>query len=357
MESPIEEKLTVEQARETILAKLAEYEISWEEQENRLFAKDFRFTQKKLAEMTNSSGLKFAKIARDYFAEPKDIDIRKIQPYLVQVVDDVTSKIWSYAETFWSVPISVGYGRRLRFLVFDQQNDKLIGIFGLCDPLIGFKLRDEIIGWTREQKQKRLYSCMTAYILGAVPPYNKVLGSKLVALSTMFPEVRKAFHEKYKGITTVISKKRKIPQLAMIDTFGAFEKSAIYTRLDNWNFVGYTKGQSHIHITANGSWEIIKQFVPSEKFKSYQYGKGSNWKLRTLRIGLENLGFDENMLSIGWRRAYYFCPLMSNYREFLTMKTHKPKFIKHTTNDLIEYWQERWVIPRLESLKQKLFEI
>lgn len=92
---------------------------------------------------------------------------------------------------------------------------------------------------------------MTAYILGAIPPYNRVLCSKLVALSLMFPKVRQDFYKKYKDSPSVITGTNKKPDLVYIDTLGAFGKSAIYNRLTNWNFIDYTKGQSHLHITGN----------------------------------------------------------------------------------------------------------
>jgi len=345
----------VREAREKLLQNLANYGVIWENEAQKLEVADLRATQKQLAETTNLSGLQYEKQVKSYFAEPGEIDITAIKPYLVEVKDkDISNKIWAYCLSFWSVPVSAGYGRRLRFLVFDKQNDKVIGLFGLCDPLIGFKLRDGIIGWNRDQKHERLYNCLTAYILGAVPPYNQILGSKLVALTTMFPEVREVFTKKYQNTTTVIAGKEKLPVLAMIDTFGAFKKSAIYTRLLNWKFVNYTQGQSHIHITANGSWELIKKFVPPEKFNSYKYGQGSNWKMRTLRVGLQNLGFTEDMLSIGWQRAYYINPLLKNWQEFLTTQTSEPIFIDYTSEQLLEYWQQRWVMPRIDNLKHNI---
>src|ERR1043165_2001955 len=39
--------------------------------------------------------------------------------------------LFRYAALHWSIPVSSGYGRRLRFLVIDNHNDKLIGIIGL----------------------------------------------------------------------------------------------------------------------------------------------------------------------------------------------------------------------------------
>ncbi len=313
-----------------------------------------REMQSRLAAATNLGGLKYEKIATPHFATPNEIDIKKIEPILVPVADGLTSKIWSYALTKWTVPVSAGYGRRMRFLVVDRQNEKLIGLFGLCDPLISSSIRDKNIGWDRQTKLIRLYNCLTAYILGAVPPYNLVLGSKLVALATMFPAVRQSFREKYRKQPTIISQKSRLSELAYIDTYGAFGKSAIYTRLINWKFVDYTQGKSHIHLTANGSWETVRRFVPDDSFSTYKYGNGSNWKLRTLRVGLENLGFNEDILSIGWKRSYYACPLASNWQEFLTGQTNTPKSLGLTRHDLIDYWRSRWIEPRRDYLEENL---
>lgn len=349
----------IRKARRKILKNLRDYGVNWNSRKQKLEPLDddgLRLMQKKLSLTTNLSGLQFETRVNQYFAKPEEIDILQVDPYLVPVKDDYTGRIWSYALTNWSVPVSAGYGRRLRFLVFDKQNEKLIGLFGLCDPLIGSTIRDTHIGWNREQKIERLYNCLTAYILGAVPPYNRILGSKLVALTTMFPLVREAFRTKYAGNETVISKKNRLPELAFIDTYGAFNKSAIYTRLQNWKFVDYTKGKSHIHLTANGSWEIVKEFVPEEIFKKYKFGNGSNWKLRTLRIGLESLGFSEELLSIGWKRAYYACPLATNWKEFLTGIEDTPEFILNTEQDLVDHWRDRWVNPRIDRLEKALRE-
>jgi hypothetical protein len=344
-------------ARKQLLRKLASYGMLWDRDQQRLVVADLRDTQRKLATITNGGGKQYEKYSSPYFAKSNEIDILRIDPVIVPVTseDRHISRIWSYALTFWSVPVSAGYGRRLRFLVVDQQNGKLMGLFGLCDPMIGSKIRDGFIGWNKEQKHERLYNCMTAYILGAVPPYNKVLGSKLIALATMFPEVREEFHQKYLHNRTTIAGKEKEPYLAMIDTYGAFQKSAIYTRLLNWRFIGYTQGQSHLHITANGSWELIKQFVPDEQFRSYSYGQGSNWKLRTLKIGLANLGLQEEILTTGWRRAYYVCPLLTNFHEYMTMAHKLPKFVQHSASDLVMYWKEHWIKPRIDKLKEHLF--
>ena len=342
--------------KQQILQNLENYGVIWDEVERKINVDDFREVQRRLAEQTNLKGLDYESKVQKYIALPSDIEIDKINPYLVIVESKAEHKqLWAYATSHWSIPVTVGYGRRIRYFVFDQQNDKLIGIVGLCDPVIGLEIRDNVsIGWTKEQKLKRLYNCMTAYILGAVPPYNQILGSKLIALTLMFPEVRKEFYQKYANVSSVITGKNKKPYLVYIDTLGAFGKSAIYTRLKNWEFVGYTKGQSHLHITANGSWELIKQVVPKEVFDTYKFGQGPNWKMRILKRGLRELDLSEDMLSIGWQRGYYRCTLAANWNEYLLGESRKVEWLEFSKTDLITYWYERWVNPRIDILKANL---
>ncbi|MEM4234186.1 MAG: DUF4338 domain-containing protein [Candidatus Methanomethylicaceae archaeon] len=90
--------------------------------------------------------------------------------------------LFRWVALHWSVPVSSGYGRRLRFLVEDANNGKLIGIIGLCDPVFSIAARDRWIGWDVNTKNARLRNVMEAYVLGAVPPYSMLLGGKLVAM-------------------------------------------------------------------------------------------------------------------------------------------------------------------------------
>lgn len=342
--------------REKILANLANYGVQWNETEGKISVADFRETQAMLAKQTNPKQEVYFEKVKKYIAKPEEIDILKVKPYLMLVDQSEEHKrIWSYATGFWSIPVTTGYGRRLRYFVFDEQNDKLIGIVGLADPVIGLEMRDvKSIDWSKDQKLERLYNCMTAYILGAIPPYNRILGGKLVALTVMFPEIRKWFYDKYKNSESIITQVQKKPYLVYVDTMGAFGKSSIYTRLFNWDFIGYTKGQSHIHITANGSWELIKKVVSPEEFNTYKYGQGPNWKMRILRKGLHELGLSEDMMSIGWKRGYYRCTLAENWKEYLQGEVKRVKWKQFDKEELVEQWKTRWVIPRLDDLQKKL---
>ena len=142
---------------------------------------DFRDVQqhatKKILEKSEQALRPYEKRLIKYIANGDEVIPRKIEPELVIVQPKTEQeRLFRYAALHWSIPISSGYGRRMRFLLMDKSNGKLIGIFALGDPVFGLKARDEWIGWDREVRQQKLYHVMDAYVLGAVPPYSYLLG-------------------------------------------------------------------------------------------------------------------------------------------------------------------------------------
>jgi hypothetical protein len=133
-----------------------------------------------------------------HFANGSEVDPEKVQPRLELVKADTwQSDLFRLASLSWSVPVSYGFGRRLRYLVWDEHNGKLIGIIALGDPVYNLRVRDELIGWTVKDRSKRLVNVLDAYVLGSVPPYNMLLGGKLVACLIRTKEVRDDFARKY----------------------------------------------------------------------------------------------------------------------------------------------------------------
>ncbi len=136
------------------------------------------------------------------------------------------------ASLTWSVPVSAGFARRLRYLVWDDNNQKLLGIIALGDPVFNLRVRDDPIGWTVKDRAKRLVNVLDAYVLGAVPPYNMLLGGKLVACLVRSKKVRDDFLEKYGKTRGIISKKKKkCAGLVMITTSSSLGRSSVYNRL------------------------------------------------------------------------------------------------------------------------------
>ena len=61
----------------------------------------------------------------NYIANGSEVVPEKILPKIVLVQPGTDHELlFRYASLHWSIPVSSGYGRRLRFLVFDQYNKK-----------------------------------------------------------------------------------------------------------------------------------------------------------------------------------------------------------------------------------------
>lgn len=137
------------------------------------------------------------------FADGDEIDPRRIRLTLRRVRSDTReADLFRLATLTWSVPVSAGFGRRLRYLVWDEGHDCLAGIIALGDPVFNLSVRDKVVGWTTADRSQRLVHLLDAYVLGAVPPYSFLLGGKAVAALVRTREVVQDFKDAY-GDTTM----------------------------------------------------------------------------------------------------------------------------------------------------------
>jgi len=289
-------------------------------------------------------------------ASGHEVDPNEIKPKLVQVEPDTfDSKLFRYACLHWSIPISDGYGRRLRFLIFDDSNGKLIGLFGLGDPVYAIKARDEWIGWDSNAKASRLYHVMDAYVLGAVPPYSRLLAGKLVALAAACSEVRTAFAKRYGNRVSLISGKKREPHLVLITTTSALGRSSLYNRAKFgkrlvFESVGFTGGWGEFHFS-DGVYGDLSDFarqrcVPTAKKE--KWGSGFRNRRELVRKVLMKLGFTQDLLNHGIQREVFVAPLASNARKFLRGEDSRPRYRRLSFARAVEFWRERWLLPRAE---------
>ena len=98
-----------------------------------------------------------------YFADGSDIVPSKIRPRLELAPGDTwQADLFRLAGLSWKIPISEGYGRRMRFLVWDDWNGKLIGLLALGDAVFNLRARDEFIGWDHNRRGAALVHLMDA---------------------------------------------------------------------------------------------------------------------------------------------------------------------------------------------------
>jgi len=294
-----------------------------------------------------------------FFASGSDVHPHKIMPRLELVEADTwQSDLFRLAGPSWSVPVSAGFGRRLRYLVWDDSNEKLIGIIALGDPVFNLKVRDELIDWTSKDRAKRLVNIMDAYVLGAVPPYNFLLGGKLVASLIRTKEVRDDFAKKYGDTKGIISKKKKRAQLVMVMTSSALGRSSVYNRLKldkqpYFRSIGYTGGWGHFHVP-DSLFVDLRDYLRKtnhDYVDGHRFGDGPNWRLRTIRVALQALGFEADMLKHGIGREVFACELAVNARRIL--RGERKRAVYRGLKSVAEVGllaRERWIISRAERM-------
>jgi len=290
----------------------------------------------------------------DRIANGSEVDPSAILPKLVRVIPRSNDELlFRYAALHWSIPVSAGYGRRLRFLVLDESNGKLIGLFGLGDPVYALRARDQWIGWTKEAKKQHLYHVLDAYVLGAVPPYSFLLCSKLVAMLALSNEVREVFRRKYRNSRSLITKARRMPHLTLLTTTSALGRSSVYNRIrvdgfEYWSAVGFTEGSGEFHFS-NGIYADVRAFAESRCLataKKQAWGTGFRNKREVIKKCLPKIGLSSDLLYHGVRREIFVAPLASNALAYLKGEEKSPKFYDLPAKTLAALFLKRWLVPR-----------
>ncbi len=277
-----------------------------------------------------------------------------IMPRLVEVQPDSEDELlFRYATLHWSIPVSSGYGRRIRFLVIDQQNDKLLGVFGLGDPVFTITGRDLWVGWSKADRAERLHHVMDAFVLGAVPPYSLLLCGKLVAMLVASNEVREAVRRKYAERRSLILDRTLQGELALVTTTSALGRSSIYNRLKFgerllYHSVGFTRGSGEFHFS-NGLYSAISAFAVSNcepTAKHDLWGTGFRSRREIVRKTLAKVGLPEDWLYHGIQREIFVVPLAQNIKCFLRGEDSQLAWYDQPADDLFAWFRERWLLPR-----------
>jgi Domain of unknown function (DUF4338) len=303
---------------------------------------------------------RFAKLIH-HFASGDEVNMGKISPTLQLISSDTwEGELFRLASMTWSVPVSNGFGRRLRYLVWDEHNGKLIGIIAIGDPVFNLSVRDSLINWNAQTRSERLVNIMDAYVLGALPPYNALLGGKLVACLVRSRDIYDDFNKAYGKTTGIISQQEKKARLLAVTTSSSMGRSCVYNRLklDGMEYfkpIGYTGGWGHFHIPDDLFADLRDYLreIGHAYADLHRHGEGPNWRMRTTRTALESLGFEEDMLRHGIQREVFICTLAENALKILRTGKGKPDLSTlRTAEDVAQLAVERWMLPRAHRMPE-----
>ena len=218
-------------------------------------------------------------------------------------------------------------------------------------------------------------------VCGAVPPYNALLGGKLVSMLAVSPEVVAAYRLRYLEHESEIASAMagrpivRSSELVFLSTTSLYGVgSSQYNRLrmpagvlgghprEQFSFVEIGKseafGSSHF---SEGTLELlvslVQQTTNGQRVNSI-FGEGVSPKFRKIRSGLDALRLPSDaLLRHGRQRIIYGIPLVRNLREFLLGMEEKADYIfeegmsEKGTEAIVGWWMERWLMGRIQSNK------
>ena len=209
---------------------------------------------------------------------------------------------------------------------------------------------------------------MDAFVLGAVPPYDRLLGAKLVALLAASREVQDIFHQRYGNRVTLIGQRNPRAQLALITTTSALGKSSVYNRLTlpssrlAYIPVGWTVGSGDFHLSGELYQRLVRfarQANPGAKTERHERWTGNSFRNRreVVTKALDALGLPGRKLRIhGIRREIYVAPLGTNTIEYLRGQSERLERSTYSAADLADYWRLRWALPRTTRIAPSEFD-
>jgi hypothetical protein len=223
-------------------------------------------------------------------------------------------------------------------------------------------------------------SMLELNVCGAIPPYNELLGGKLVALLMLSPEVVKDYHVRYGGRPSDIASKMKgesvirPADLIFIGTTSLYQVgSSQYNRLKlpagllrpgapevRWRELGETSGFGTLHLsklTAQCLEEAANE--DGETYVHHIFGEGTSPKMRQFRHSLDAVlgsswatrsAFTKHEMS----RLIYGAWLASNGPAIFRGEDEEPDYYfdssvlpEEATERIADYWRERWLLVRL----------
>jgi hypothetical protein len=214
---------------------------------------------------------------------------------------------------------------------------------------------------------------------GAISPYNRILGGKLVALLMLSPRIAADYRRRYSNPSIISSQMRnrlvtRDNALVYLGTTSLYvHGSSQYNRLRlpartiardqaeiTFQAIGQTAGFGTVQFSPDTSRAVDAFLSADGDFREVNsvFGEGTSPKLRKLKIGLRKLGYDPDKLTQHRQhRLIYAVPLFPQAREWLVERTSElPEFLSapeefgDATERIVDVWRARWLASRIDHV-------
>jgi hypothetical protein len=279
-------------------------------------------------------------------------EIEALEPY-VEIVDDPkeSTKWAAVRRMIHTMDFTANPGRNVKINVKDRVSGKLLGQISLASDVTAMGVRDNFIGWSKDNKfvDGKLNNTTIASTIVCTQPlgYN-FLGGKLIAMMTTVPEVREYWKEKYKNV------------LIAVGTTSLYGIHSQYNGIPLFKTLGESAGKIslkpddkfydpwHQWIKENRA-EWYKQNISDERARNganmgYEAnGPVSGIKQKILSAIFKECGIKATEYHHGFKRGVYMAMMYENGCEYLRNEiTEEQLILKDKFKQGTEYINKWW---------------
>lgn len=219
---------------------------------------------------------------------------------------------------------------------------------------------------------------MEIIVCGAIPPYNELLGGKLVSILACSPQVIRDYTEKYSGQVSEIASRMKgkrvirDSRLAFLGTTSLYAAgSSQYNRINvpiaddfylKYKEMGITEGYGTVYFSKRTTAAMMRMLELQDGGRRINniFGEGTSPRFRLISRGLSSLGIrSDAFLNHYSPRIVYSMELARNTNEFLCgisdeldypFDISSPESASQKTQEMADFWYTRWLTRRLKSV-------
>jgi len=293
-------------------------------------------------------------------------EIESLDPY-VEIVDDAkeSTKWAAVRRMIHTMDFTANPGRNVKINVKDRTSGKLLGQISLASDVTALGVRDNFIGWTKDDKfvKGKLNNTTIASTIVCTQPlgYN-FLGGKLIAMMTTVPEVREYWKKKYENV------------LIAVGTTSLYGIHSQYNGIPLFKTLGESAGKISIkpddkYYDPWHQWlkenraDWYKENISDERARNganmgYEAnGPVSGIKQKILGQIFKECGIKATEYHHGFKRGVYMAMMYENGNDFLCNKiTEDQLILKDKFKQGVDYinkWWKKHAISRYTKLHEE----
>jgi hypothetical protein len=280
-------------------------------------------------------------------------EIEELEPYVEIVEDSSESTKWTYLRRMiHTMSWTANPGRNVKINVRDRKTGKLLGQISLASDVTSLGVRDNYIGWTKDDKFKKgklNHTTIASTIVCTQPLGYNFLGGKLIAMMATAPDIRKYWKDKY-GQT-----------LIAVGTTSLYGIHSQYNGIPHYKTLGESAGKISTK-PDDKFYDPWHQWLKKNRSDWYNAevnvkdinGPVSGIKQKILSRIFKECGIKQSQYFHGFKRGVYLAMMYDNGCEFLRDEISeselvmKQKFVDGVDN--ISKWWKKKAIKRYTKL-------